>query len=67
MTLAACIAAHEASQPQPISTQADALTPRGHALVALYRFTELIRALDRSDREYVLSALRDEFPTDSIA
>lgn len=33
------------------------VTPRGHAMVALYRFERVFATLDAEDREYVLDAL----------
>jgi hypothetical protein len=45
----------------PIVTIADraVLTPRGHAAVAVVRLEHEIRDLNRADRAYIISMLRD--------
>lgn len=44
----------EFPRPQAVAT----LTPRGDAMIALYRFERVLKTLDATDRAYVLDDLR---------
>jgi hypothetical protein len=62
MTLAQIIAAYEAKLTLKIAQMpaAGVLTPRGHAALALYRFTSVLRTLDAADRAYIIGVLAEE-------
>ena len=61
MTLAECIARHEQATVTPIRRPAaGAITPRGDAALAMYRFLRVLRALGAEDREYITSMLAEE-------
>lgn len=52
-TLADCIAAHHAAQPEPIAPY-DVVTPLGAATLAVYRLKRQIAALDPQERAQVI-------------
>lgn len=65
MTLAEIITRHEqATSDQPSRhPAAGAITPRGHAAIALYRFVRQLRALNHEDRAHVVAMLTEELAT----
>ena len=61
MTLAEIIERHEAANVTPIRhPAAGAITARGDAAIALYRFLRVLRALEAEDRAYIVGMLAEE-------
>jgi len=60
MTLAECIAAHDArQQPTPINERVGSTTPRGIALLAVYRLKDHLAQLDDEDLAFALDVLNE--------
>jgi hypothetical protein len=61
MTLAQIITRYDANAaPIHRHAAAGAVTPRGHATIAAYRFLRELRALSPEDRQYVHELLAEE-------
>ena len=48
-----------ASVPAPLTDRTTALTPRGHAALAIVRLDDQMRELEPNDRAYILDMLRE--------
>ena len=54
-----CSRATVTAGPAPLTNRVTALTPRGHAAVAVIRLKGQLIALDANDRAWIVELLRD--------